>query len=119
MFFAASHFFLWEGHVIGEALVVEAVQKSSFMHRFASRLVRSILLNSSIYERRDGQEIEGRAKAAFKAEELAKFARLYARKAYPQRDPNDRHFDLELQAKIRRMKPEELDALLRDGLNEE
>ena len=54
-------------------------------------------------------------KRHLKSEELSVFVRRYARKAYPQRDPNDRRYDRQIEAKIRQMNPEELDALLRDG----
>ncbi len=53
------------------------------------------------------------------AGELGKFVQQYARKAYPTHDPNDRTYDREIEQKIRRMKPEVLDALLRDGDNDE
>jgi hypothetical protein len=59
------------------------------------------------------QETECRRKAA--SEELSRFVRLYARKAYPQRDPNDRSYDRQIEAEIQRMDPIALDALLREG----
>ncbi len=46
---------------------------------------------------------------------VSKFVQQYARKAYPNHDPNDRTYDRNLEQKIRRMKPEVLDALLRQG----
>jgi hypothetical protein len=58
-------------------------------------------------------------KRQLKSEALSEFVRQYARKAYPQLDPNDRRYDRQIAAKIRRMNPEELDALLRDGEQEE
>jgi hypothetical protein len=49
--------------------------------------------------------------AAFQA-----FATQYARKARKNgSDPNDRQYDHALQRRARRMRPEDLDALLRDG----
>jgi hypothetical protein len=54
-------------------------------------------------------------KRLLKAEELSRFVRLYGRKAYPQRDPNDRSYDHQLEAEIKRMDPTALDALLREG----
>jgi hypothetical protein len=46
---------------------------------------------------------------------IGKFVQQYARKAYPTHDPNDRTYDRKLEQKIRRMKPEALDALMRLG----
>jgi hypothetical protein len=55
------------------------------------------------------------AKRAKKLEErVAKFLRQYGRKAPKRGEPNDRRFDPKVQAMIRRMKPAELDRLLRD-----
>lgn len=48
------------------------------------------------------------------AGDVAAFLRQYKRKAYPTHDPNDRGYDRELEAKIKRMLPEELDTLMRD-----
>jgi len=45
---------------------------------------------------------------------LAAFVKKYARKAYPGHDPNDRTYDREVEKLIRKMKPEDLDRLLRD-----
>lgn len=47
--------------------------------------------------------------------EIGAFIRQYARKRYPGMDPNDRRYDREIERKIRRMKPEELDELMRLG----
>ncbi len=47
------------------------------------------------------------------------FVQRYGRKADRNgADPNDRTFDHALQRRARRMRPEELDALLRDGEDE-
>ena len=53
------------------------------------------------------------------AGDVAAFLRQYRRKSDAQHDPNDRHYDRELEAKIKRMRPEDLDALLRDEVEEE
>lgn len=53
------------------------------------------------------------------AGDLATFLRQYRRKSDAPHDPNDRHYDRELEAKIKRLKPEELDALLRDEVANE
>jgi len=41
--------------------------------------------------------------------------RQYARKAQKRQEPNDRDYDRKLEERVKRMAPEELDALLRDG----
>ena len=46
------------------------------------------------------------------------FVQKYARKAHAGHDPNDRSYDRRVEAKIKRMHPEELDALLQ-GEDEE
>lgn len=45
---------------------------------------------------------------------IGAFMRQYQRKAEPGWDPNDRHYDRQLEEKLKRMSPEELDALLND-----
>ena len=50
-----------------------------------------------------------------RAAALAEFVRRYARPAQAGSDPNDRRFDRSIQARIKRMDPVRLDALLRDG----
>ncbi len=53
------------------------------------------------------------------AAEFQLFIKQYARKAGKNgHDPNDRKYDYKLQEMARRMKPEELDGLLRDGEDE-
>jgi hypothetical protein len=47
--------------------------------------------------------------------EIGAFIRQYARKRYPGMDANDRRYDREIERKIRHMKPEELDELMRAG----
>jgi len=49
------------------------------------------------------------------AAELGLFVRQYARKAQKRQEPNDRDYDRKLEERVKRMAPEELDALLRDG----
>jgi len=44
---------------------------------------------------------------------VAAFLRKYGRKGQRRREPNDRRFDRQIQPMIRRMKPEELDRLMR------
>ena len=46
---------------------------------------------------------------------LQLFVKRYARKAPRGGEPNDRSYDRNLPVRARRMKPDELDALLRDG----
>lgn len=43
------------------------------------------------------------------------FVKRYARKAQKGVEPNDRRYDHSLQIRARRMRADELDALLRDG----
>jgi len=51
-----------------------------------------------------------------KAQKIARFVRLYGRKARKGGlDPNDRGYDRDVEKQIKAMKPEELDRLLRDG----
>ena len=50
--------------------------------------------------------------------ELGRFLRQYARK-HGSSDPNDRHYDRELEKKIKNMRPEELDKLMRDDDDED
>lgn len=52
-------------------------------------------------------------KQKLQSDRLNVFMKKYARKAQPGRDPNDRDYDQRLEEKIRRMKPEVLDRLLR------
>lgn len=53
-------------------------------------------------------------KRALRAANVADFAKAYARKAQKRREPNDRHYSRELEQKLKRLRPEELDRLLRD-----
>ena len=50
-----------------------------------------------------------------KAEEIIRFVQQYARKAQKREDPNDRVYDRKIEQDIKRMRPEDLDALLRHG----
>ncbi|QEH34900.1 hypothetical protein OJF2_34450 [Aquisphaera giovannonii] len=53
------------------------------------------------------------------AGELGPFVQQYRRKSYATHDPNDRRYDRELEAKIKRMPPEELDRLLHGDIDDE
>ena len=53
-------------------------------------------------------------KRALRAADVAGFAKSYARKAQKRREPNDRHYNRELEQKLTRLKPDELDRLLRE-----
>lgn len=46
------------------------------------------------------------------AAEVGAFMRQYQRKAHAGHDPNDRSYDRKLEAKLKRMRPEDLDELL-------
>jgi len=52
---------------------------------------------------------------AREAAALQLFVKQYARKAQKGEEPNDRNYDRKLEERIKRMSPEELDALLREG----
>ncbi|MCZ8377069.1 MAG: hypothetical protein O9342_16985 [Beijerinckiaceae bacterium] len=54
-------------------------------------------------------------KRALQSEQLNVFIKKYARKKQPGHDPNDRSYDPRVEQKIRRIKPEILDSLLRNG----
>ena len=53
------------------------------------------------------------------AGDLAAFMQQYRRKSDAPHDPNDRHYDRELEAKMKRMPPEELDRLLNGDVEDE
>ena len=53
------------------------------------------------------------------AGELAAFLKSYGRKAPRVGEPNDRGYDRKLEARVKRMRPEELDAVLRDDFENE
>ena len=46
------------------------------------------------------------------AKKIPGFLRQYARKHYPNWDPNDRAYDRRLEALLKRMSPQELDRLM-------
>jgi len=50
--------------------------------------------------------------------QIGAFIRQYARKHYPNIDPNDRTYDREIEARVRRMDPQELDELLNGGADD-
>jgi hypothetical protein len=53
------------------------------------------------------------------AVDLAAFMQQYRRKSDANHDPNDRNYDRELEAKIKRMPAEELDRLLKGEVEDE
>ncbi|MGZ6042872.1 MAG: hypothetical protein ACXWKW_11830 [Asticcacaulis sp.] len=60
-----------------------------------------------------------RDKKTLKAEQIRLFVQQYARKAQKGVEPNDRRYDRELEKDIKRMRPDELDELLRLGETDE
>jgi ribosomal protein S18 len=54
-------------------------------------------------------------KRALKAAALRRFVQEYGRKAQKGVEPNDRGYDREIEKAVKRMKPDELDRLLREG----
>lgn len=61
-----------------------------------------------------GTKLNAGQKQALKAGELARFIQQYARKARRSLDSNDRQYDRGVEARVKRMSPEELDRLLRE-----
>jgi hypothetical protein len=53
-------------------------------------------------------------KRALRGAEVHVFAKQYARKAPKRGEPNDRRYEADTEKKIRRMRPEVLDRLLRE-----
>ena len=53
-------------------------------------------------------------KRALSSADAATFAKSYARKAQKRREPNDRGYSRELERKLKRLRPEDLDRLLRE-----
>jgi hypothetical protein len=53
-------------------------------------------------------------KCALRAADIATFVAEYGRKAQRGREPNDRRYNRGLEELVRRMRPEDLDSLLRD-----
>jgi len=47
--------------------------------------------------------------------DLAQFVKDYGRKAQSGREPNDRSFSREIAKKLKRMRPEDIDRLMRGG----
>ena len=53
-------------------------------------------------------------KRALKAASVRTFVQQYERKAHKGHDPNDRRYDRDTEKSVKRLKPDELDRLLRD-----
>ncbi|CDX55518.1 hypothetical protein MPL3365_200109 [Mesorhizobium plurifarium] len=53
-------------------------------------------------------------KRALRAARVQLFAKQYGRKAQRNTEPNDRRYDREIEAEIKRMRPDTLDTLIRD-----
>jgi hypothetical protein len=56
-------------------------------------------------------------KRALKSASVRTFVQQYERKAHKGHDPNDRRYNRDTEKSVKRMKPDELDRLLRDGEN--
>jgi hypothetical protein len=63
---------------------------------------------------RNKRRLNAAEKRALRAAEVRVFAKQYARKAPKRGEPNDRRHEAETEKKIRRMRPEMLDRLLRE-----
>jgi hypothetical protein len=61
----------------------------------------------------DGRSVP--KKRARLASDLAIYPKKAGRKAQKAQEPNDRGYDHALQRKLRRMRPQDVDALMRDG----
>jgi len=66
-----------------------------------------------VLQARNGKQIVSKRTQRI-AGEIDLFIRQYARKRVAGQDPNDRRYDRNLEQHIRHMKPEELDALMRE-----
>ncbi len=53
-------------------------------------------------------------KRALKAAEIRRFVQPYGRRAQRGMEPNDRHFDPEIEKAVQCMSPEDLDRLMQD-----
>ena len=53
-------------------------------------------------------------KRALRAATVANFVRQYGRRRQKGVEPNDRQYDREVEARLKRLAPDELDGLLRD-----
>jgi hypothetical protein len=61
------------------------------------------------------KRLNAEEKRALKAASLQRFVQEYGRKAQKGVEPNDRRYERETEKMVKRMKPDELDRLLRDG----
>jgi hypothetical protein len=62
-----------------------------------------------------GRKLNVDEKRALKAASLQLFVKAYGRKAQKRVEPNDRKYSREIEQIAKRLPPDELDALLRDG----
>jgi len=60
------------------------------------------------------KRLNGDEKRALKAASVKSFVQQYERKAQKSEDPNDRRYNRDAEKSIKRMRPDELDRLLRD-----
>jgi len=67
-----------------------------------------------VEERPAKRRLAAAEKRALKTAQVQRFIQQYGRGANPGFDPNDRSYDRELEQKIKRMAPDELDRLLRE-----
>ena len=58
-----------------------------------------------------------RKRKSYIEKRLTRFLQGYGRKRQKGQDPNDRHYDPRIERRIRQMKPEELDRLMRGELD--
>jgi hypothetical protein len=60
------------------------------------------------------RHLNAEQRRALKSAELQTFVQQYGRRAQKNVEPNDRSYDRELEQRIKQMKPDELDRLLRE-----
>jgi hypothetical protein len=60
------------------------------------------------------RHLNAEEKRRVKAADIQLFARLYARPAQKGVEPNDRRYPRDIERQVKRMRPDELDSLLRD-----
>jgi hypothetical protein len=76
------------------------------------------MAHAGVAPRRVPRVARGDERRAKEAAVLQLFVKQYARKAQKGVEPNDRRYDRKIEERVRRMSPEQLDALLRDGEDE-
>lgn len=99
-----------------EALGLRMQELATMFRRSWIRKVTSGLNDHKPLRKLLGQSYARRTSPqAAREAEVTLFLAKYRRKSQTGGDPNDRSYDREVEEQVKRMKPEDLDALLRDG----